>query len=259
VAQNAQTEPAVQVSEAVAVYREGVALDGVTLNVAPGEFLGLLGPNGSGKTTLLTAINGLRPLRSGTIRVFGIEPRGRQGRRVRARTGYVAQVRRVDPRLPITVRESVLCGTYGRLGWLRRPGRRERERAEEAIAEAGLSRLADRPIGHLSGGEAQRVAIARALVQEPELFLFDEPTASIDPRAQEEIIALIQRIQRRRGVAAVYVTHELATLPAACERLVMLKSGRIWRDGPRGRLLRPEVLDELYDGAGPPRMRAVAS
>ena len=96
------------------------------------------------------------------------------------------------PRLPIMVRETVMVGAYGRLGWLRRPTDADKDSVDEALELVGAGHLADRPVGHLSGGEYQRVAIARALVQQPAMFLFDEPTASIDPQAQRDILDIVQ-------------------------------------------------------------------
>ena len=153
------------------------ALAGVSLRVQRGEFVGIIGPNGAGKTTLLRALNGLTALSSGGIQVLGSAPGGLWGYRLRRRIAYVAQVERVDARLPMTVFETVLVGAYGRKGLLRRVGPRERGQAREALVRVGVEHLRDRPVGVLSGGEYQRVAIARALVQKPELFLFDEPTA----------------------------------------------------------------------------------
>ena len=241
----------IDIQDAVVTYREDVALQGVSLQVQCGEFVGVIGPNGAGKTTLLTVINGLGRLEAGRARVLGIEPHRGQGHRLRKRIGYVAQVEPIDPRLPITVAETVLTGCYGRLGWLRKPHTAERGRAEEALASVGVAHLRNRPIGHLSGGEYQRVAIARALVQDPVLFLFDEPTASIDPRAQRDILDLIQRIHAERGTTALYVTHDLANIPAACDRLVLMKDGGIWREGPRDAMLDPTLLHALYGGLEP--------
>ncbi|MBN2311237.1 MAG: ABC transporter ATP-binding protein, partial [Candidatus Hydrogenedentes bacterium] len=223
----------IAVEDAVVAHRHDMALRGVSFRVCEGEFVGVIGPNGAGKTTLLTVINGLTRLSRGRARVLGIEPHRCGGHRLRSRIGYVAQVERVDPRLPITVRETVTAGAYGRLGWFRRPGRTERRRVDEALDLVGVSHLAHRPVGHLSGGEYQRAAIARVLVQRPDIFLFDEPTASIDPHSQRAILDLIQRIHADSGTTALFVTHDLATLPAACERLVLMKEGAIWREGAR--------------------------
>ena len=242
-------DPVIRITQATVAHQAGRALDEVSLEVGAGEFVGVLGPNGAGKTTLLTAINGLTAIRDGEVRVLGLVPHEGDGHRVRRRIGYVAQVERVDPRLPMTVRETVAVGLYGRLGWLRRLGREQWRRIDEALDRVGITRLAGRPLGHLSGGEYQRTAIARALAQDPEIFLFDEPTASIDPQAQQDILGLIQELHAERHVTMIYVTHELATLPEACARLVLMREGRVWHQGPREEMLAPETLLALY-GAG---------
>jgi len=246
----------IQIEDGVVSYRANVALHGVSLQVREGEFLGIIGPNGAGKTTLLTVVNGLARLVRGHVRVLGVEPCRRGAHRLRTRVGYVAQVKSVDPRLPISVRETVMVGAYGRLGWFRRPGRRHWRQADEALEQVGVAHLAHRPLGQLSGGEFQRVAIARVLAQQPDVFLFDEPTASIDPQAQEDILELIQHIHRQNHATMLYVTHDLATLPKACERLVLMKHGRIWREGPADQMLDERLLKALYNGFEPPRQHA---
>jgi ABC-type cobalamin/Fe3+-siderophores transport system ATPase subunit len=109
-----------------------------------------------------------------------------------------------------------------------------------------MAHLSQRPIGHLSGGEYQRAAIARVLVQQPEILLLDEPTASIDPQAQEEILRLIQLIHNQHHITTLLVTHDLATLPSICRRLVLMKEGKIWKKGEPGLMLKEEILDRLY-------------
>lgn len=240
----------IHISDAVVSYREDVALQGVSLDVRTGEFVGVIGPNGAGKTTLLTLINGLGRLAHGHVSVMGLQPKRSAGHQLRRSIGYVAQAEHVDARLPITVRETVMVGVYGVLGWFRRPARAHWQKVDRALEQVGVAHLADRPLGHLSGGEYQRTAIARALVQEPEIFLFDEPTASIDPRAQQDILNLIQVLHAQNGLTTLYVTHDLKTLPEACERLVLMKGGRLWREGPRDAMLAPGLLAELYEGNG---------
>ena len=110
----------------------------------------------------------------------------------------------------------------------------------------GIAHLAQRPIGHLSGGEYQRAAIARALVQQPDIFLLDEPTASIDRKAQREILSLIQLIHKEYHTTTLFVTHDLRTLPSTCQRLVLMKDGKIWQQGSWESMLREELLSELY-------------
>jgi len=217
----------IKIEDAVVSYREDVALQGVSLEVSKGEFVGIIGPNGAGKTTLLTVINGLGRLVHGEAWVLGSRLNGTNGSSLRKRIGYVAQVQNVDPRLPISVGETVMVGCYGRLGLFHRPTRAERERVDKVLEMVGIAHLSERPIGHLSGGEYQRAAIARALVQEPEIFLFDEPTASIDQKAQHEILSLIQLIHREYQTTTLFVTHDLRTLPPICQRLILMRDGKI--------------------------------
>jgi len=239
----------ISIQDAVVSYREDVALQGVSLEVNKGDFLGIIGPNGAGKTTLLTVINGLGRLVHGEAWVLGSRVDGTNRTALRKRIGYVAQVQKIDPRLPISVRETVMVGCYGRLGLFRRPTRAQWESVDNVLEMVGIAHLARRPIGHLSGGEYQKAAIARALVQQPEIFLLDEPTASIDPQAQREIMNLIPLIHREYHTTTLLVTHDLKQLPAICNRLILMKEGKIWRQGNPESMLAEGVLSELYDGA----------
>ncbi|PIU55907.1 MAG: ABC transporter ATP-binding protein [Chloroflexi bacterium CG07_land_8_20_14_0_80_45_17] len=223
-----------------------MALQSVSLEVRKGEFIGVIGPNGAGKTTLLTVINGLGKLVQGQAVVLGLSVNGRNGIRLRRRIGYVAQVENIDPRLPISVRETVMVGCYGRLGLFRRPTRAQWEDVDKVLEMVGMAHLSRRPIGHLSGGEYQRAAIARALVQQPEIFLLDEPAASIDPQAQGEILSLIQLIHSEYHMTTLFVTHDLRQLPSICQRLVLMKGGQIWKEGSPESMLKEEILSRLY-------------
>jgi len=236
----------IKIKDAVVSYREDVALQGVSLEVKKGEFIGIIGPNGAGKTTMLTVINGMGNLVSGQARVLGLPVNRRNGTKLRRKIGYVAQAEDFDPRLPINVRETVMAGGYGRLGPLHRPSKTDWERVESILGKVGIEHLAQRPIGHLSGGEYQRAAIARALIQEPEIFLFDEPTAAIDEKAQWEILNLIQLIHKERDMTTLFVTHDLRILPSTCQRLILMKEGKIWKQGSTAAMLKRDVLSQLY-------------
>lgn len=236
----------IKIEDAVVSYREDVALQGVSVEISQGEFIGVIGPNGAGKTTLLTVINGLGKLIHGQAWVLGTPVNRRNGIKLRKRIGYVAQAENIDPRLPISVRETVMVGCYGRLGLLHRPTRAQWETVDKVLEMVGIAHLSQRPMGHLSGGEYQRAAIARALVQQPEIFLLDEPTASIDQKAQREILSLIQLIHREYHITTLFVTHDLRQLPSICHRLILMKEGKIWQEGSPDLMLREEILTQLY-------------
>ncbi|MDD4875956.1 MAG: ABC transporter ATP-binding protein [Dehalococcoidales bacterium] len=238
---------AISVKDAVVSYREDVALRGVSLEVASGEFVGIIGPNGAGKTTILTIINGLGKLHSGQVRVLGKNVTSRNINFIRRRVGYVPQVEHIDPRMPISVREVVMIGRYGLLGLFRRPGKNDWKIVDEMLELVGMDHLARRPIGHLSGGEQQRVAIARCLAQEPELFLLDEPTAALDWKAQTEILELVRQIHDARKLTTLFITHDLGALPVTCDRVILMKDGLIWSEGFPVKLLSDANLSQLYD------------
>ncbi len=237
----------INIEDAVVSFREDIALRGVSLRVESGEFVAIIGPNGAGKTTLLTIVNGLGKLLSGRVWVLGHYLTSGNSHSLRKKVGYVPQVESIDSRMPMNVREVVMVGRYGVLGLLRKPGRHDWKIVDEMLELVGMTHLARRPIGHLSGGEQQRVAIARCLAQEPELFLLDEPTASLDWKAQIEILELVKRIHDSRHLTTLFVTHDLNALPDACDRVVLMKEGLIRGEGSPNELLTDENLSQLYD------------
>lgn len=237
----------IDISDAVVSYREDVALRGVSIQVTRGEFVGVIGPNGAGKTTLLTIVNGMGTLLHGQVYVLGHDLTRSDGHFLRSRVGYVAQIQNIDPRMPMNVREVAMIGRYGRLGLFRRPEKHDWEIVDATLELVGMTHLAERPIGHLSGGEQQRVAIARCLSQEPEIFLLDEPTASLDWKAQSEILDLVKRIHEERHLTTLFVTHNLDALPHTCDRVVLMKDGLIVADGTPEKYISTESLSELFD------------
>jgi ABC-type cobalamin/Fe3+-siderophores transport system ATPase subunit len=237
----------IDIQNAVVSYREDIALRGVSLKVKDGEFVGIIGPNGAGKTTLLTTVNGMGKLVSGHVWVLGHYLTAGNGHTLRKKVGYVAQLQNIDPRMPVYVRDVVMMGRYGLLGLLKKPGKEDWNIVDEALELVGMTHLAQRPIGHLSGGEQQRVAIARCLAQEPELFLLDEPTASLDWKAQADILSLVKLIHDSRRLTTLFVTHDLSTLPIACNRVVLMKQGLIWGEGTPETMLSDANLSHIYD------------
>jgi ABC-type Mn2+/Zn2+ transport system ATPase subunit len=240
-------DPVIQIENVVVSYRDSVALRGVSLNVPRGEFIGIIGPNGAGKTTLLTVVNGLAHVLQGNVTVLGRDANGRGRHELRKQVGYVAQAVAIDKRMPISAREVVMIGRYGRLGLFRHPGRHDWQLVDEALEMVGMAHLSRRPIGHLSGGEQQRIAIARCLSQQPDIFLLDEPTAALDWKAQTEILELVKRIHRERHLTTLFVTHNFDALPHAFDRVVLLKDGLIAGDGPPDKIISTQTLSALYN------------
>ncbi len=240
-------DPIIRINNVVVSYRDSIALRGVSLDVARGEFVGIIGPNGAGKTTLLTVVNGLARVLQGSVTVLGRDVNGRGRHELRKQVGYVAQVTSIDKRMPINAREVVMIGRYGRLGLFHYPGKHDWKLVDEALDRVGMAHLARRPIGHLSGGEQQRIAIARCLCQEPDIFLLDEPTASLDWKAQIEILELVKRIHLERRLTTLFVTHNFDALPHAFDRVVLVKDGLITGEGPPDKVISTESLSLLYN------------
>lgn len=217
-------------------------VDGVSLEVAAGEVVGLVGPNGAGKSTLMRAATGGR-VGSGEIRVNG-RALGTYAKRDLFRILAVVQQLPEAP-ASMTVRDLVLLGRFPHLGLLGRESARDLAVVEASIARAGCEAFADRTLGTLSGGERRRAFIARALAQEPRLLLLDEPTANLDAEAQAEILALLRRLAGE-GVGVLVVLHDLSYAAAYCDRLVLMHEGRLVVEGPPARVVTAEHINAVY-------------
>ncbi len=246
---NSFSEPIITLENVSVSYNHHRALDNINLSLQKGEFAVILGPNGSGKTTLLKVLCGLCKFQSGSVKVLGGTP-SLYNFYLRRKIAYVSQIDSIDPKLPITVRESVATGRAGIRG-LGTPLRKtDWELVDSIIEWTGISHLSNKPIGHLSGGERQKVSIARALAQQAPILLLDEPTASIDPNAQKDILELIEHKMDLHQYTTLYVTHEISMIPARCDRIIMLQKGKIFADGKPDELLVEGTLKELYGGDG---------
>ncbi|WPL14828.1 MULTISPECIES: metal ABC transporter ATP-binding protein [Thiorhodovibrio] len=207
--------PVIEV-EALSFAYDGLrVLENVTLAVAGGEFLGLVGPNAGGKSTLLKLILGLLEPTGGRLRVLGLAPK-----QARRRIGYVPQYPAFARDFPITVGDAVLMGRLGTRGLVLRYSPRDHQAMERALCEVEAEDLARRPIGKLSGGQLQRVLLARALVSEPEILILDEPTANIDQRLEGEIFELLARLNARMTI--LVVSHDIAFISGYVSRVACL-------------------------------------
>lgn len=194
-------------------YDSGVwTLEDVNLRIEPGRSGCIVGPNGGGKSTLMRLILGLLAPQKGHVRVFGTTPVA-----ARSKIGYMPQYHQLDAAFPVTVFEVVLMGRM-RPGFWGRYSAADREAARNALAEMGISELASRSFSALSGGQRQRVLIARALASEPELLLLDEPTANIDPGAEEQFYLTLDVLRRRMTVLTV--SHDLGFVNREIDRVI---------------------------------------
>ena len=232
-------------------YPNGVqALTDVSLHVASGEFVVLLGSNGSGKSSMLRCIVRVQDPASGKIAVAGHDMVGLHGRalrQARARIGVIGQVASLVRRR--SVLDNVMCGALARHNDWRTaiglPPRGETALAQNCLADVGLSHLARQRASTLSGGQAQRVAIARALAQQPQLLLADEPVASLDPEAAVEVMRLLRRLADQ-GLAVFCVLHQPELAQRYADRIVGLTGGRI-AFRKQAREISPREIDQLYE------------
>lgn len=221
------------------------ALEGVSLEVARGRVCGLVGTNGSGKSTLFKTVMGLLAPDAGTITVAGLDG---GAARSRGLVGYVPQEEAVDRDFPISVREVVMTGRYGRMGVLRHPSRADRQAVEAAMERTGITSLAERQIGALSGGQRKRAFVARGIAQGAGLLLLDEPFAGVD-RASEAAMTGLLRELAAEGCAILISTHDLGSLRSLADDAVLLNR-RILATGPTARVLTSENIARAF-GADP--------
>jgi zinc transport system ATP-binding protein len=234
--------PLLEVEHVSVRYGDTPVLDGVSLAVSRGEFLGIIGPNGSGKTTLLRVMLGLLRPTSGAVELFG-QPLAsfRDWRRL----GYMPQGTSFDGALPVTAAEAVATGLVSRLGLRWGTGLDERRKVIESLALVGMEKHARARMGALSTGQQQRVLIARALVSDPELLLLDEPTASIDVEAQSSFYTLLRSFNRERGVTLVIVSHDIGVVAQEVSRVACLNR-HLLSCGHPSEVLTQEALSTLY-------------
>jgi manganese/zinc/iron transport system ATP- binding protein len=235
----ATQEEALSASQLSVNYDKTPVLWDITLSVPQGKLVGIIGPNGGGKTTLIkTALGLIQPI-SGRVDFFGLPLK-----KVRQRIAYVPQRESVDWDFPITVKELVLMGRYGRLGLLRRPRAADRAAALHTLNMVGMAQYADRQISQLSGGQQQRVFIARALLQEADIYFMDEPFAGID-LASEALIMNLLRELKAEGKTIFVVHHDLNNVESYFDWLIMLNM-RLIANGPVDQVFNSEQLHATF-------------
>ncbi len=217
-------------------------LENVTLTVNQGDFLALIGPNGSGKTTLIKIILGLLFPQQGTVLVFGKKPS--QLNSLRSRIGYVPQNNTIDFHFPINVYDFVMTGRYPLIGPGRRPGRKDKEAAHNALEQVNIEPLGSMQIGKISGGQRQKMLIARALVNDPSILILDEPTTAVDVQSSENFYELLMKL-RSRGITILMVSHDVGVVAQYADRIACINKQVIIHGRPE-EIVSAGNLEKMY-------------
>lgn len=231
----------VAVRDLTVAYREEPVLWDVDLDVKPATLMAIVGPNGAGKSTLIKTILGLIEPAAGDVQIFGDLLKAN-----RRRVGYVPQRGSVDWDFPTNALDVVLMGTYGKLGWFRRPAKADVERARAALGAVGMEAFAERQISQLSGGQQQRVFLARALVQNADIYFMDEPFQGVDATTEKAIITVLRQL-RDEGRTVVVVHHDLETVPEYFDEVLILNVRKI-AEGKVADVFTNENLRRAYGG-----------
>ncbi|MBA3291095.1 MAG: metal ABC transporter ATP-binding protein [Actinobacteria bacterium] len=232
---------AVEVMDLTVAYSDKPVLWDVDLSVPQGVLMAVVGPNGAGKTTLIKAMLDLVPISAGRVLIAG-RPYDEQRRKV----AYVPQRGSVDWDFPTTALDVVMMGRYGALGWIKRPGAREKQASMEALEKVGMAAFAHRQISQLSGGQQQRVFLARSLVQDADVYLMDEPFQGVDATTERAIVTLLQEL-RASGSTVIVVHHDLQTVAEYFDWVTLLNVRRI-ASGPTAEVFTEPNLRAAYGG-----------
>jgi manganese/zinc/iron transport system ATP- binding protein len=235
------SDVSVEVHDLTVAYHRKPVLWDVDVSLPVGKLIAVIGPNGAGKSTLLKAALGLVPLASGHVRIFGQELKA-----ARNLIGYVPQRETVDWDFPVDALDVVLMGRYGKLGWIRRPGSKDREIALSALRKVGMQDFATRQISQLSGGQQQRVFLARALAQEAKLYFMDEPFAGVDAATEKAIVQVLRDL-REQGATVIAVHHDLQTVSDYFDHVLLLNM-RLVAAGPVETTFTRDNLQKTYGG-----------
>ena len=226
-------------------YSGKTTLEDISLLVEPGEVVGLLGPNGSGKSTLIKILSGILPQYAGSAHVDGAEVRTARRRDLASKLAVVPQETSFG--FPFTVLETVLMGRHPHLAGLAFETQRDVDLARVALERCGAAHLEHRTIQELSSGERQRVVFARSLAQEPRALLLDEPTSFLDIRHQTELYDMVRDLATEDGTAVLTVLHDLNLAAEYCDRIYLLRQGRVAAAGPTGEVFTYANLTSVFE------------
>lgn len=231
--------PAVQIDDLTVAYDYKPVLWDVDLSIPEGVMMAIVGPNGAGKSTMIKAVLGIVKPLAGSVSIFG-KPYKDQRKLV----AYVPQKGSVDWDFPTTALDVVMMGTYGKLGWFKRPGKKEKMIALEAMDKVGMTPFKDRQISQLSGGQQQRVFLARALAQDASIYFMDEPFQGVDATTEIAIINILKEL-RKAGKTVIVVHHDLQTVPDYFDWVTFLNLKKI-ATGPVKDIFNNDNLTKTY-------------
>ncbi|MEJ2695858.1 MAG: ABC transporter ATP-binding protein [Candidatus Sulfobium sp.] len=226
----------------VAVKGKKVLRD-INFTLEEGIFLGIVGPNGGGKTTLIRTILGLLKPASGSVRVFGQRPGSTLAQS--GILGYLPQHQNIDPNFPATALDIVLMGRYRAAGFLKWPGKKDREKALQCLTIMGAEELRNRQYSQMSGGQQQRVSIARALAADPRMLVLDEPSTGIDVVGQEDFYHLLKGLQKKMNLTILMVSHDIGSVTSYVDEISCLNISLHYHGNPLG-ALDEKVMTSLY-------------
>ncbi|MES2707475.1 MAG: ABC transporter ATP-binding protein [Verrucomicrobiota bacterium] len=216
------SEPVLVVDRLRRLFGETVALENLSFSLVKGEVVGLLGANGAGKTTAMSIILGLMDASSGSVRIFGMDPM-KQRIAVLRRINYASAYTDLPANLEVGQNLRVFAGIYR----VKNPGRK----IDGLLEMLEIAHLKKRATGHLSAGESTRLHLCKALLNDPELLLLDEPTASLDPDIADKVRKLLRRIQQERGIAILYTSHNMRDIEEVCDRVIFMHQGKVVTEG----------------------------
>ncbi|MBG9785237.1 metal ABC transporter ATP-binding protein [Shouchella lehensis] len=225
-----------------AAYRRNTVLKNVSFTVEKGSLTGIVGPNGAGKSTLIKTLLNLHPPLSGQVYFFDSSLK-----RQKSRVGYVPQRGSVDWDFPTNALDVVLMGLYRRIGWLKWPKKKHKEKAMDALRKVGMEDYAKRQISQLSGGQQQRVFLARALVQDADLYFMDEPFAGVDAATERAIMTILKQL-RADGKTVLVVHHDLQTVKDYFDHVLFLNK-TIIAHGKTEEIFTASNITKAYGGA----------
>lgn len=230
---------AINVHDLTVAYDYKPVLWDIHLQVPEGVMMAIVGPNGAGKSTLIKAMLGIQKTITGTVEILG-----KPYKTMRKEVAYVPQKETVDWDFPATVLDVVIMGTYGRLGWIKRPKKEQRKTALKSLKKVGMLPFKNRQISQLSGGQKQRVFLARALAQEASIYIMDEPLQGVDATTEVTIINILKEL-RSQGKTVLVVHHDLQTVPEYFDWVTFLNVKKI-ATGSVKDIFNDENLNKTY-------------